>query len=202
MKKMIAVIDYGMGNLRSVQKALELFGAKAVITQNPREIKNAEKLVLPGVGAMPLAMESLNALKLIPALKDGIKQNKPFLGICLGLQLLFSESAEGGKVKGIGLLSGQVKKFSDLKVPHIGWNQIKNTTPLCPLFKGVADGSFFYFCHSYYVVPKEASIVATKTEYGVEFTSGIWKENIFGVQFHPEKSQALGLKILENFVNL
>jgi len=199
---MIAVIDYGMGNLRSVQKALELVGAKAQITQNPKDIKQADKVVLPGVGAMQQAMERLSSLKLIPAIKESIQEKKPFLGICLGFQLLFFESEEGGKVSGLGIIPGKVKKLRSLKVPHIGWNQIKKTSQDCPLFKDVAEESFFYFCHSYFVSPEDASIIATKTEYGVDFASSICKENIFGVQFHPEKSQSVGLKFLENFVKL
>jgi imidazole glycerol phosphate synthase subunit hisH (EC 2.4.2.-) len=199
---MIAVIDYGMGNLRSVQKALESAGAKAMITQSALEIKQADKVVLPGVGAMQQAIERLTALNLVAAIKEAVTQKKPFLGICLGLQLLFSESEEGGKVKGLEIIPGNVKKLKSPKVPHIGWNQIKLAKNNCPLFKEIVEGSFFYFCHSYYVAPQETSVIATKTEYGTDFTSAVWKENIFGVQFHPEKSQAIGLKVLENFVKL
>lgn len=199
---MIAVIDYGMGNLRSVAKALEFVGAKVVVTQDPKEIERAEKVVLPGVGAMEQAMQRINSLKLADVIKEATKQKKPFLGICLGLQLLFNESEEGGKIKGLEIIPGSVKKFKKLKVPHIGWNQIKKTSEGCPLFKGIPEDAFFYFCHSYFVEPEDKSAVATRTDYGVDFASSICKENIFGVQFHPEKSQDFGLKILDNFVKL
>ncbi len=197
---MIAVIDYGMGNLRSVQKALESVGAKTVVTQSAKEIKQADKIVLPGVGAIEQAMQRLSSLNLVEVIKETIRQNKPFLGICLGLQLLFSESEEGGKVEGLGIIPGNVKKLKGLKVPHIGWNQIRRTSKECLLFKGIPEEAFFYFCHSYYVEPQDKKIVSLNTEYGLNFCSGICKENIFGVQFHPEKSQVFGLKILENFV--
>ncbi|MDP2938977.1 MAG: imidazole glycerol phosphate synthase subunit HisH [Candidatus Omnitrophota bacterium] len=199
---MIAVIDYGMGNLHSVQKALEFVGAKVFVTQNADEIKQAQKLVLPGVGAMQQAMERLNYLGLVDVIKEAVNQNKPFLGICLGLQLLFQESQEGGQVKGLGIIPGSVKKLSNLKVPHIGWNQIKKINPECPLFKDIPEGAFFYFCHSYYVEPKDLIWIATQTEYATNFASSICGNNIFGVQFHPEKSHILGLKVLENFVRL
>lgn len=199
---MIVVIDYGSGNLRSVAKALEAVGARTIVTQSAKEIKSADKIVLPGVGAMKEAMESLENLKLIQAIKDAIKSNKPFLGICLGLQLLFEESEEGGKVKGLGILSGRVLKLKAEKIPHIGWNQIKIADKANPLFKGINEGASFYFCHSYYVSPTDKSVIAAETLYGTDFTSSIWKDNLFGVQFHPEKSQAMGLKVLENFVKL
>lgn len=199
---MIAVIDYGSGNLRSVVKALESVGAEAIVTQNAKEITNANKIVLPGVGAMEQAMQRLKDLNLTSAIQETIKGNKPFLGICLGLQLLFSESEEGGKVKGLEVIPGKVKKLKGQKVPHIGWNQVKIVSKENPLFKGIPDESSFYFCHSYYVTPEEVSIVAAKTDYGINFTSAIWKNKLFGVQFHPEKSQALGLRLLENFVKL
>jgi len=199
---MIAIIDYGMGNLRSVQKALEVSGAVTCITQDPKDIPKAQKVVLPGVGAIKPAMDELNRLGLIAAIKETVDSQKPFLGICVGLQLLFETSSEGGEVKGLGILPGTVERFSDLKVPHMGWNQITKTNNNCPLWEGIDDQENVYFCHSYYVKPTIAELSATTTDYGTTFTSSIWKNNLFGVQFHPEKSQAIGLKVLENFVKL
>ncbi len=199
---MIAIIDYGMGNLRSVQKALEKAGGQTVITQNPQEIQNASKVVLPGVGAIAPAMQRLNELNLIPAIKKAISDNKPFLGICLGLQLLFEKSVEGGEVPAMGILKGEVKRFHALKVPHMGWNQITVHSSQCPLFYGIDNDTDVYFCHSYYVQPTDKSIIATTTDYGLSYTSAITRDNLFGVQFHPEKSQTVGLKILGNFVKL
>lgn len=198
---MIAIIDYGMGNLRSVQKALEKVGAQTAITHNPGELERAEKVVLPGVGAMAPAMEKLQSLNLVPAIKKTLADGKPFLGICLGLQLLFEQSEEGGDVQGLGILPGAVKKFRSLKIPHMGWNQLKIKNQDCPIFAGIPDLTDVYFCHSYFVEPKDSGCIATTTDYGVAFTSSICQNNLFGVQFHPEKSQAAGLKILENFVN-
>ena len=198
---MIAIIDYGMGNLRSVQKAFEKVGAKAIVTQSSHDIKKAKKIVLPGVGAMQPAMEKLQALGLLDPIKESIQGKKPFLGICLGLQLLFETSDEGGSVKGLGILKGRVQKFTSLKVPHMGWNQL-NIAKKCDLLKGLKDSTYLYFCHSYYVNPTDKNIVATTTDYGKPFTSCICQDNILGVQFHPEKSQTVGLKILENFTKL
>jgi len=199
---MIAIVDYGMGNLRSVQKALEKVGAEAKITQNSRDIAQATKIILPGVGAMQPAMEKLNTLGLIEPLKDSVKADKPFLGICVGFQLLFETSAEGGDTKGLGLLQGKVERFSALKVPHMGWNQLNIVNLDCPLFKDIDNLTDVYFCHSYYAAPNDPEITATSTDYGVNFTSSIYKNNLYGVQFHPEKSQKAGLKILKNFVQL
>lgn len=199
---MIVIIDYGMGNLRSVQKALEKSGAKTVISQKPADLEKADKIVLPGVGAIAPAVEKLAALKLVGPIKDAIRKGKPFLGICLGLQLLFEKSDEGGNVAGLGILPGTVKKFSSLKVPQMGWNQIKLTQPKCPLWKDIKDGAETYFCHSYFVDPRDKNITAATTDYGVTYASAISDKNLFGVQFHPEKSQTVGLKILENFVKL
>jgi glutamine amidotransferase len=199
---MIAIIDYGMGNLRSVQKALEKGGAQTLITDDAAKIAAADKIVLPGVGAIAPAMEKLNQLKLITVIEDAIKKDKPFLGICLGLQLLFEKSFEGGEGKALGILKGSVKRFEKLKVPQMGWNGITIKQKDCPLFKGIKDGADVYFCHSYYVEPTDNSITASSTEYGLTYTSAIARKNLFGVQFHPEKSQAVGLKILENFVKL
>ena len=199
---MIAIIDYGMGNLRSVQKAFEKIGAAAVITQNPDDIEQADQVVLPGVGAMQPAMHKLQELHLIAPIKKAIADGKQFLGICLGLQLLFEKGFEGGEVDGLGIFSGTVERFSSLKVPHMGWNQIKIKNPQSPLFAGVSNLSHFYFCHSYYVKPADSNLVAAATDYGIEFASAIARENIFGVQFHPEKSQTPGLEILKNFSEL
>jgi len=201
---MIAIVDYGMGNLRSVQKALEKVGADARVTQKTEDIRGADKIVLPGVGAMRPAMEKLDALGLIPAVKQAIGAGKPFLGICLGLQLLFEKSNEGGDVNGLGILKGKVERFSSAKqkVPHMGWNQLKLKKPVNRLFKDIAPLSYVYFCHSYFVNPKDAESAAATTDYGAEFVSAIAVDNIYGVQFHPEKSQAVGLKILGNFNSL
>ncbi len=199
---MIAIIDYGMGNLRSVQKALEKVGAQAQITQNPDEIKKAQKVVLPGVGAMQPAMQKLKELKLMDPIKESIALGKPFLGICLGLQLFFEKGYEGGEVEGIGIFRGTVERFSSLKVPHMGWNQIKIERPATRLLAGCENESHFYFCHSYFVRPKDPSVVAATTDYGVSFACAVEQNNIFGVQFHPEKSQSIGLKVLKNFIQL
>ncbi len=209
---MIAIIDYGMGNIHSVQKALESLGAKVIVTNQPNEIKKCEKLVLPGVGAFDDAMKELAKQDLIAVLKGHIRQRRLFLGICLGMQLLFENSQEAIKEKGLGILKGRVVRFSDkkaIKVPHIGWNQLKIGSGLraqglrvCPLLKDIADGSYVYFCHSYYAEPKDKKDIAATCDYGVDFTSVVWQDNIYGVQFHPEKSQAVGLNILRNFVNL
>ena len=201
-KIMIAIIDYGMGNLRSVAKALEAAGAADVrITSDPKIISQADKIVLPGVGAFKEAMRELRRLGLIKAIKDNIFK-KPFLGICLGLQLLFSESEEGGKVKGLGIFPGIVKRFPDkLKVPHMGWNQVRITNHESRItnFRNIPDNAFFYFCHSYYVVPKDKRLIAAVTDYGKDFVSAIAKDNLFACQFHPEKSQESGLRLLKNF---
>ena len=208
---MIAVIDYGMGNLRSVQKALEFVGARAVITHDPEVILKADSVVLPGVGAFKDCMANLEHLKLIEPIRKFIDSGKPFLGICLGLQVLFEESEEYGPVAGLGILPGKVVKFIDgssdakngslIKIPHMGWNQIK-VKKKSSIFEGVGDAPYFYFVHSYYVVPEDQNMIATVTNYGVEFVSGIQHKNIYAFQFHPEKSQTLGLSILERFSNL
>lgn len=208
---MIAVIDYGMGNLRSVQKSLEFVGAKVIVTHDPDLILNANSVVLPGVGAFKDCMANLNKLKLVDPIRKFIDGGKPFLGICLGLQVLFEESEEYGPVAGLGILPGKVVKFPGgssetkngrpIKIPHMGWNQIKIKKNV-PLFGGVGDSPYFYFVHSYYVVPKDQNMIATVTNYGIEFVSGIQHKNIYAFQFHPEKSQTLGLSILERFSNL
>ena len=208
---MIAVIDYGMGNLRSVQKSLEFVGAKVIVTHDPDLILNANSVVLPGVGAFKDCMANLKKLKLVDPIRKFIDGGKPFLGICLGLQVLFEESEEYGPVAGLGILPGKVVKFPSgstetkngrpIKIPHMGWNQIKVKKNV-PLFGGVGDAPYFYFVHSYYVVPEDQNMIATVTNYGVEFVSGIQHKNIYAFQFHPEKSQTLGLSILERFSNL
>jgi len=207
---MITVIDYGMGNLRSVQKALERAGAKAKVTSDPGDIEKADKIVFPGVGSFGDAMKELKLRKLERPLKDAISSGKCFLGLCLGLQLLFEKSEEAPGVKGLGILKGEVKRFKfsgrALKVPHMGWNTItkneKRKTKSYNILKNVPNGSYMYFVHSYYVKPKDGSAVLTTTDYGMKFVSGICKNNICGFQFHPEKSQDNGIRILENFVRL
>jgi len=199
---MIALIDYGMGNLGSVHKALLRVGCQAEITDDPDQISRAEAVVLPGVGAFDDCVKNLVDRGLDAAVKDSVNDGKPFLGICLGLQMLFDSSEEGGKYPGLGIVPGKVVRFThDLKIPQIGWNQISIRKP-APHFAGVADGSWVYFVHSYYVVPEDDSVVATVTNYGYDFVSAIWRDNVFATQFHPEKSQAVGLKILENFGKL
>ena len=200
---MIAIIDYGMGNLRSVQKALEKTGSTAQITQDKETIIKSDKIVLPGVGAMKPAMDKLKSLNLIETIKEVISKNKPFLGICLGFQLLFESSQEGGdSVDGLKIIQGQVKRFTKGKIPHMGWNELIIKKKNCPLFKDISQQSFVYFCHSYYAKPKDLSMATTTTQYSLEFVSSLWQENIFGVQFHPEKSQEIGLTILKNFGKL
>ncbi|MDP3791034.1 MAG: imidazole glycerol phosphate synthase subunit HisH [Candidatus Omnitrophota bacterium] len=199
---MIVVIDYGMGNLHSVRKALEVMGARVKVSSNPEDIKKAEKIVFPGVGSFGEAMKELKLRKLITPIKDAIAQGKPFLGLCLGLQLLFEKSEEAPGVKGLGILRGEVKRFKlkSLKIPHMGWNVIKGHG--AGILKGVPSGSYMYFVHSYYAAPKNKKDILTTTDYGIDFTSGVRKDNVYALQFHPEKSQAVGLKILGNFVRL
>ncbi len=199
---MIAIIDYGMGNLRSVQKALEAVGAEAKITHSPAEILHASKLILPGVGAMRPAMQKLQELGLVGAIRKVTQDGKPFLGICLGLQLLFDKSTEGGFVEGLKIVPGTVERFASLKVPHMGWNQVTCLPNGQKMGKGLPADANVYFCHSYYVVPQDKSVAAMMTNYGIDYVSAIVKDNIWGVQFHPEKSQTVGLNLLRNFVQL
>lgn len=200
---MIAIIDYGMGNLRSVQAGFEHIGQKVFITDKPREVLSADGVVLPGVGAFGDAIKRLNETGLGEAFCESVKQGKPCIGICLGLQLLFSESEEGGLFKGLDIIKGKVVRFSNkLKVPHIGWNQIDIKKHNLELFKNVPDGSYVYFVHSYFVVPEDSFVIAATTNYGIDFTSVIAKDNLYGTQFHPEKSQSVGLQILRNFGSL
>lgn len=203
---MIAIIDYGMGNLRSVQKAFEKVGFAAKVTADPAELQKAEKLVLPGVGAFKDCMDNLREGGFVEPILRHVESGRPFLGICLGLQLLFSESEEFGRHQGLGIIPGKVVRFpadmqiagEELKVPHMGWNQIRLQQEI-PLFKGVPDGTSVYFVHSYYVVPDDAKMIATTTDYGMTFCSAICRDNVMATQFHPEKSQQVGLRILQNF---
>ena len=198
---MIAIIDYGMGNLRSVSKAFEATGHQATVTRDARVIGNASHVVLPGVGAFGDCMANLERYGLIEPVRSAVDSGRPFLGICLGLQLLFTESEEFGTHKGLGIIPGKVRRFAmepALKVPHMGWNQVAYQRP-CPLFDGIADGSYWYFVHSYYVDPTDKGVAATTTSYGMTFISSIWRDNILACQFHPEKSQTVGLRLIKNF---
>lgn len=198
---MIAIIDYGMGNLRSVEKAFERVGFKAVVTRELGRIQAAHGVVLPGVGAFSACMENLNKFGLVEPICDLVRQKKPFLGICLGFQLLFSESEEFGMERGLDLFSGKVVGFraeSELKVPHMGWNRLEKKGDSAFL-EGISGGDYVYFVHSFYVVPDDSSIIATTTDYGTSFVSSIATDRLFACQFHPEKSQELGLRILANF---
>jgi glutamine amidotransferase len=203
---MIAIVDYGMGNLGSVQKALERVGATAVVTSDPAVLDTAQGVVLPGVGAFGDAMANLRARRLLEPVLRQVKEDKPLLGICLGMQLLFDESEEMGRHRGLGLLPGQVVRFPEgtLKVPHVGWNQLRmaDRRPEMALLEGIADGAHAYFVHSYYVVPGEPADVLATTEYGIAFASVVGRGTVFGAQFHPEKSQEVGLRLLGNFARL
>jgi len=198
----IVIIDYGMGNLRNVQKGFEKIGFEATLTRSKKEIGRASAIVLPGVGAFKDCMENLEKYGLIDPLLRSIEKGKPYLGICLGLQILFSKSEEFGSHKGLDLIRGNVVKFRpdpEHKVPHMGWNTIEKEREV-PMLQEVESGDFFYFVHSYFVVPEEAQVISTFTTYGNPFVSSISKENLFATQFHPEKSQQKGLRLLENFV--
>jgi imidazole glycerol-phosphate synthase subunit HisH len=201
----IAIVDYQMGNLRSVQKALERVGSEGTITNDPNQIAEARKVILPGVGAFGDAMRELNARGLPAPIVDSIRSGKPFLGICLGLQLLFEIGYEGDSHHGLGVLKGDVVKFAgseDRKVPHMGWNRIHEEKGPCPLLQDVASDAYFYFVHSYYVRPKDTENTWLNCDYGQPFCAAVWKDNLFATQFHPEKSQRDGLKLLENFAKL
>lgn len=198
---MIAIIDYGMGNLRSVHKAFEAVGHQPMVTREAQVIADASHVVLPGVGAFGDCMANLEQYELIDPIRSAIQSGKPFLGICLGLQLLFTESEEFGTHKGLGIIPGRVRKFvleSAVKVPHMGWNQIEIVRS-APPFDGIKTGSHCYFVHSYYVEPADSAVVAAVTEYGHPFASAVWKDNVVACQFHPEKSQRVGLQIIKNF---
>lgn len=206
---MIAIIDYGMGNLRSVQKGFERVGFNAEVTSDPARLRVADKVVLPGVGAFRDCIRNLEQGGFVEPILKVITEGKPFLGICLGLQLLFSESEEFGLHKGLGVIPGKVVRFPEgmsesgekLPVPHMGWNQIAFKSPT-PLFNGVADGSNVYFVHSYYVKPEDPAVVAATCTYGIEFCAAIRHNNVMATQFHPEKSQAIGLQMLKNFAEM
>jgi glutamine amidotransferase len=200
---MIAIIDYGMGNLRSVQKGFERVGIGAEVTRHAHRVEAASGVVLPGVGAFGACMENLRHFDLIGPVRDVILRGTPFLGICLGLQLLFDESEEFGAGPGLGVFRGRCVRFRDLgdpsfRIPHMGWNQIRKHQSL-PHLRGVEDDAFVYFVHSYCVVPEDRTLTATTTSYGGEFVSAIARDNVFACQFHPEKSQSVGLRILRNF---
>jgi glutamine amidotransferase len=197
----IAILDYGMGNLRSVQKAFEKVGYAAEVTSDAEVARRADKIVLPGVGAFEDAIAELHRCGLAEPVVEAIRSGKPFLGICLGLQLLFEKSYENGEHQGLGVLSGDVVRFElppEYAVPHMGWNQL-GLRRRPPILDGIEDGSYFYFVHSYYVVPRDVDVIAVETDYGRPFCSMIWRDNVFATQFHPEKSQAQGLRLLKNF---
>mgnify|MGYP001023279937 CR=1 FL=1 len=203
-RRTIAIIDYGMGNLRSVQKGFERVGCEAIVTDDPAQVQRAAKVVLPGVGAFEDAIDQLRRRQLVEPVLEAIHSGKPFLGICLGLQLLFEVSHENGRHEGLGVFPGEVVRFElpeEYSVPHMGWNQLAiQRRP--PVLEGIPDRSYFYFVHSYYVVPRDRGIIATETDYPAPFCSMIWRDNVFATQFHPEKSQADGLKLLRNFGSL
>jgi glutamine amidotransferase len=201
----IVIVDYGMANLRSVQKAFEEVGHAAEITSDPERVGTAAKLVLPGVGAFRDAIARLRETHLAEAITAHVKQGRPFLGICLGMQLLFARSHEDGLHTGLDLFGGDVVRFPavrGLKVPHMGWNTLKPTRPDCPLFAGLPAEPAVYFVHSYYPAPAEAGVVAATADYPDPFASVVWRDNVFATQFHPEKSQRVGLRMLGNFARL
>jgi glutamine amidotransferase len=202
----IAIINYGMANLRSVQKALEEVGAQARVISQPREIEQADRIVLPGVGAFQDAVRTLREKDLVGPVLRHIEKGKPFLGICLGLQMLMDVGYEDGEHRGLGVIKGKCVRFDvdrdlSLKVPHMGWNQLDIKRP-SPLLRDLPAGCGVYFVHSYHVVPDDASVVATTTDYGRPFVSSIWRDNLVATQFHPEKSQKVGLQILANFAKM
>lgn len=206
---MIAIIDYGMGNLRSVQKGFEKIGSEAVVTDDPRVVLQADRVVLPGVGAFRDCMHNLEQGGFVEPILRVIADGRPFLGICVGMQLLFSDSVEFGIYNGLNIIPGHVLRFPDrmevagekLKVPQMGWNQLSFKKD-SPVFNGIGDGTNVYFVHSYYAKPDDSSVVASTTDYGIEFCSSVCKDNIIATQFHPEKSQTVGLRILKNFAEL
>jgi glutamine amidotransferase len=202
----IALLDYGSGNLRSVHKALLKVGADVQVVQHPEGMRDAQAVVLPGVGAFDDCIHALRKQELLEASRDFINTGKAFLGICVGYQALFEKSEEFNScAAGLGIFGGSVVRFTEqpgLKIPQIAWNQIEITRPDCPLYRGVASGSYVYFVHSFYPQPTDAGIIATTTDYGGNFASSVWRENVFATQFHPEKSQKVGLQLLKNFVEL
>jgi glutamine amidotransferase len=202
----IALLDYGSGNMRSVEKALRKVGGDVVVLTSPERLLEARAVVLPGVGAFDDCMHAMQRQELLAGVKKFIASGRPFLGICVGYQALFERSEEFNScAAGLGVFGGKVVRFPDrpgLKVPQIGWNRLEIVRPECPLYRGIEDGSYVYFVHSFYPEPVDPSLAATRTEYGIHFTSSIWRDQVFATQFHPEKSQAVGLKLLENFVAL
>ena len=201
---MIAIIDYGAGNLQSVKKALDFIGAENVITNDPKTILSADKILLPGVGSFGDAMDSMAKSGLVEIVKECALSGKPFLGICLGLQLLFEESEESPGVKGLGIFKGKIKRFPNdmgLKIPHIGWNSLE-IKQKDGIFKGIPENSYVYFVHSYYLHAEDENDIATITNYGIDFHSAVGKNNVFATQFHPEKSGDVGLQILRNFASM
>lgn len=200
----IAIIDYGMANLRSVQKAFEKVGASALITNEPEQIARCTKLVLPGVGAFRDAIGLLRETHLDQPILEHLRTGKPFLGICLGMQMLFDRSHEDGLHNGLAIFPGDVVRFRDqpgLKVPHMGWNQLRFPRE-CPLFRGLPADPSVYFVHSFYAQPADRTLIAAEADYPTPFTAAVWRDHIFATQFHPEKSQAIGLKMLQNFAEL
>lgn len=206
---MIAIIDYGMGNLRSVQKGFERIGAEALVTADPRQVLEAERIVLPGVGAFRDCMHNLEQAGFVEPILKVIGQGRPFLGICVGMQLLFTDSTEFGLYRGLDVIPGHVLRFPEgmaeqnepLKVPHMGWNQL-SIRHRPSTFEGLDDGTNVYFVHSYYVQPEDERVIAATTRYGIDFCAAVWKDNVVATQFHPEKSQDAGLTILRNFATL
>ncbi len=207
---MIAVVDSGIANLRSVEKALARLGAPAEVVEDPARLRAARGIVLPGVGAFADGIAKLHAQGFVEPLRDAICAGKPVLGICLGLHVLFSQSEEFGLHQGLEVLRGRVRRLPEgreagggeqLKIPHMGWNRVRMERP-APLFQGLPDAPYFYFVHSYYVEPEDPAVVAGTTDYGLRFASVIWRDNLYATQFHPEKSQAAGLKLLGNFAAL
>ncbi|HET6850851.1 MAG TPA: imidazole glycerol phosphate synthase subunit HisH [Pyrinomonadaceae bacterium] len=195
----VAIIDYGVGNLRSVEKAFAATGCEAVVSGDENELRRAERLVLPGVGAFGACMKALKERGFDRLVYERAREGTPLLGVCVGMQMLFEESDEFGSTRGLGLLKGKVRRFSDaLVVPQVGWNRIHQARPHA-LFEGVGDGAFCYFVHSYYCEPVDETVIAGETEYGGRYASVVTKENVCGVQFHPEKSQDVGLRMLKNF---
>ena len=201
---MIAIIDYDAGNIKSVEKAIQFLGEDVIVTRNPAEILNASGVILPGVGSFGDAMEKLHKYNLIPVIHEVVERKIPFLGICLGLQLLFEKSDESPGVEGLGVLKGEIKRIPDkegLKIPHIGWNSLKFPNE-GRLYEGISEDSYVYFVHSYYLEAMENAIVMATTEYGTNIHASVEKDNVFACQFHPEKSSSVGLKILENFLKI
>jgi imidazole glycerol-phosphate synthase subunit HisH len=197
------IVDYGMGNLRSVEKAVSAVGGRPLISANPETVLNSERLILPGVGAFGDAMRNLAQSGLDDAVRNAVQSGKPLLGLCLGLQLLFSHSEEFGSHQGLDLIPGVVRRFDDsvLRVPHVGWNQIESARP-DPLLGNIPDGSYFYFVHSFFVEPDDPEDVLTQTDYGRSFCSIACRGKVWGVQFHPEKSQEMGKRLLRNFLGV